>query len=58
VHLAYRITGRLMWSPLVNFPLAALTLLYEFYYDVIIQIIVHFVICQVLMVGNDIVQQF
>lgn len=47
-----------MWSPLVNFPLAALTLLYEFYYDVIIQIIVHFVICQVLMVGNDIVQQF
>ena len=38
VYLAYGITWRLLWSPLAKFPgprLAALTLWYEFYYDVI-----------------------
>jgi hypothetical protein len=38
VYLAYGITWRLLWSPLAKFPgpkLAAVTLWYEFYYDVI-----------------------
>lgn len=38
VYLAYGIIWHLLWSPLAKFPgpkLAALTLWYEFYYDVI-----------------------